>query len=129
MSSSTPLGAFCNQLIRFFQELSETFPEERDIKLALETIQGARRINPRLVLDMFWEHVILDLRDPILREDEQTIIAHARSKIEQQFNEIMPALAIFDKHWITMDDSNRQAIWKYLKVLIILAEKARSQRL
>lgn len=129
MSTATPLGAFCNQLIRFFQELGETFPEERDIKLALETIQGARRINPRLVLDMFWEHVITDLRDPIVREDEQTIIAYAKTKIEQQFNEIMPALAIFDKHWGHMDESNRQAIWKYLKVLVILAEKARSQRM
>jgi hypothetical protein len=30
----TTLGAFNTQLIRFFKELSETYPEERDIKLA-----------------------------------------------------------------------------------------------
>jgi len=36
------LGAFNNQLIRFFQELRDTFPEERDIKMALEAIEGAK---------------------------------------------------------------------------------------
>ena len=43
---ATPLGAFCNQLIRFFEELSETFPEEREIRMGLETIQGAKKLTP-----------------------------------------------------------------------------------
>jgi hypothetical protein len=39
---------------------------------------------------------------------------------------MMPALAIFDKHWATLSEMNRVAIWKYLKVLMVLCEKARS---
>lgn len=123
--SVSPLTAFCNQLIHFFEELGETFPEERDISSALDVIRGAKQINPRLVLDMFHEHVVKDLREQILNEDVEGIIAYARTKINQQFNEILPALAIFDKHWSTLEDSNKTAIWKYLKVLIILCEKAR----
>jgi hypothetical protein len=34
------------------------------------------------------------------------------------------ALALFDKHWETMGDNNREVIWKYLKVLCLLCEKA-----
>jgi GTP1/Obg family GTP-binding protein len=113
-------------LTRFFQELIDTFPEERDIKAALETIQGARKINPGLVRDMFYEHVTRDLKDAISREDDQAIIAYARQKISNQFNEILPALAIFDKHWGGLSENNRSAIWKYLKVLIAMNEKARS---
>ncbi len=126
---SSPLTAFCNQLVRFFEELKDTFPDERDIRLALETIQGARRINPRLVLDMFYEHVTKDLKKPIAEENEQQIIQYAQSKISQQFNEILPALAIFDKHWGNLSDANRKAIWNYLKVLIVLSEKALSSRM
>jgi hypothetical protein len=37
------LGAFNTQLIRFFEGLAEIFPEERDIKLAIEAIQGLKR--------------------------------------------------------------------------------------
>lgn len=112
MSAPSPLSSFCNMLVRFFEELKDTFPEERDIKSALEMIQNARKINPRLILDMFYEHVTKDLREPIAREDEQAIIAYARSKISQQFNEILPALAIFDRHWVGLAEPNRQAIWK-----------------
>jgi hypothetical protein len=115
-------------LVRFFEDLKDTFPEERDIKLGLETIQNARKINPRLVLDMFTEHVTKPLREQIAKEDDQAIIEYARGKIHQQYNEILPALAIFDKHWSTLSEVNRQSIWKYLKVLIILSDKAQVNR-
>jgi hypothetical protein len=128
MASGSPLSQFCNTLIRFFDELKDTFPEEREIRLALETIQNAKKINPGLVRDMFYEHVTSPLRDPILKEDDQAIIAYARGKISHQFNEILPAIAIFDKHWATLSDDNRQAIWKYLKVLIVLNQKAREAK-
>ena len=123
------LGGFNTQLIRFFQELNDTYPEERDIKLALEAIEGAKKINPKLILDLFWEHVYRDLHEAIAREDEAFVIGYAKSKISGQFNEMSPALLIFDKHWNTMADQNRDAIWKYLKVLCVLCEKARAARI
>ena len=125
---SSPLTQFGNLLVRFFEELTETFPEERDIKIALETIQSARKINPRLISDLFYEHIAKDLREPIAQEDEVKIIQYAKAKISTQFNEILPALAIFDKHWATLSDQNRAAIWKYLKALIIMYDRARTVR-
>ena len=50
---SSTLGIFVNKLISFFEDLSETFPEEREIKLATEALQGVKKINPRLMLDTF----------------------------------------------------------------------------
>ena len=76
----------------------------------------------------FFEDVTGPLRDPISKEDDQAIIAYARGRISQQFNEILPAIAIFDKHWSTLSDDNRQIIWKYLKVLIVLNQKARDAK-
>ncbi len=119
------LSAFCSQLVKFFDDLSETFPEERDIKMAKEAVEGARKINPKLILDLFYEHVVRDLRTAILEQDDRRIVEVARVKIQTQFNEILPALSIFDKHWGTLSDSNKDSIWKYLKVLVLLAEKAR----
>jgi hypothetical protein len=123
------LGAFNNQLIRFFQELRDTFPEERDIKGALEAIEGAKKINPKLILDLFYEYVYVGLHEAIAREDEVVVVEFAKSKISASFNEMSPALMIFDKHWPTMADANRKAIWQYLKVLCALCEKARLARL
>lgn len=122
---TTTLGLFNNKLIDFFQELYETYPEERAIKSAIEALQGAKKINPRLILDLFMEYVTKPLRDPILAEDETTVITYAKNAIATHFNEVSPALMIFDKLWPSMSDANREAIWKHMKVLILLSEKAR----
>ncbi|NBV77670.1 hypothetical protein EBR66_05920 [bacterium] len=119
------LGAFNNQLVQFFENLADTFPEERDIKLALEAIRGAKKINPKMILDLFVENVYTDLHDAITREDDEFIIQYAKARINNQYNEISPALLIFEKYWPTISDSNRDTIWKFLKVLCILCERAR----
>ena len=121
----TTLGAFNNQLIRFFEDLYDTFPEERDIKSALEMIKFAKASNPKLILDLFYEHVYIALCEPIQREDADFVVSYAKSKIENQFNEISPALIIFQKYWDIISDNNKKSIWNYLKVLCILCGRAK----
>ncbi len=120
----TTLGLFCDKLIAFFDDLSGTYPEERDIKMAKEAIAGARKINPKLVLDLFIENVGKPLHDDILAENDEKIIAYARAMISTTYNDMLVALTIFDKHWPEMSEGNRKAIWNYLKVLVLLADKA-----
>jgi hypothetical protein len=119
------LSAFNQQLINFFEELGVTIPEEKDIKMATEAIKGAKKINPRLILDLFYEHVYKDLHEAINNRDLLFIQQYAHNKISMQFNEIMPALSIFDKHWTSLTPATHDAIWKYMKVLCVLCEKAR----
>jgi hypothetical protein len=119
------LGAFNTQLIRFFEGLSEIFPEERDIKASLEAIHGLKKINPKMILELFFEHVYKPMSEPIKREDEEVVIAYAKSVISEQFNEMSIALVMFDKHWPSLSDTNRRNIWNYLKVLCVLCEKAK----
>lgn len=120
------LTAFTTQLVNFFDELCNTFPEEKDIKMATEAIKGAKKINPRLILDLFTEHVYKDLASAVAKRDVVQIRQVAQQKIATQFNEMISALAIFDKHWDSMGTSNQEVIWQYLKVLCILCEKANS---
>ena len=120
------LSAFNTQLLNFFEELCNTFPEERDIKMATEAIKGAKKINPRLVLDLFTDHVYNELAPAVLKRDVVHIRQVAQQKLSTQFNEMISALAIFDKHWDTMGVANQEIIWQYLKVLCILSEKARA---
>ena len=120
---TSTLGAFNNQLIRFFEDLSSTFPEERDIKSALQMIQFAKASSPVIILEMYYEHIYKGMNDAVKNEDAEYIIQYAKAKIQTQFNEISPALTIFNKHWHTMSDSNKKSIWNYLKVLNILCAR------
>ncbi len=122
----TSLTAFTTQLVNFFEDLVTSFPEERDIKLALEAIKGAKKVNPRLILDLYYEHVHKDLASAIAKRDIFLIREAAQKKIATQFNEMISALAIFDKHWDSMGEKNQEVIWQYLKVLSVLCEKAKA---
>ena len=93
--------------------------------MGLEAVQGAKKINPKLILDLFYEHVYKGVHEAIEREDEVAMVKFAQSKIKNEFNEMSSALVIFDKQWFTMTENNRAAIWKYLKVLCVLCEKAK----
>ncbi len=119
------LGAFNNQLVRFFEGLAEIFPEERDIKMSLEAINGLKKINPKMILELFYEHVYKPMSEAIKREDEDVVINYAKTIISSQFNEMSIALVMFDKHWPSLSDTNRKNIWNYLKVLCVLCEKAK----
>jgi len=120
------LNAFTTQLVNFFEELCVTFPEEREIKMATEAIKGAKKINPRLIFDLFLEHFYNDLGKAVYQKDIGTIRQVAQNKIAVQFNEIISALAIFDKYLDVMGTKNQDIIWQYLKVLCILSEKINS---
>ena len=120
------LGAFCNQLIRFFEELEGTYPEEKGVSMGLEAIKAAKRSNPKLILDLFYEYLYKPANDLIMNRKDDELIALARKVMSTKFNELMPALMIFDKYWITMSQSNRDVIWQYLDVLCKLCERARA---
>jgi len=120
------LAAFCNQLIRFFEELQSTYSEEKSISMALEAIKAAKRSNPKLVLDMFHEYIYKPANDLIMTRNDEELIKLAKATMATRFNELMPALMIFDKYWPDMSQTNREVIWQYLEVLCKLSEKARA---
>ena len=123
------LNAFNTQLINFFDELCTTFPEEKEIKWAAEGIKGAKKVNPRLVLDLFVDHVYKDCSEAIAEKNAAKMRFVAQQKFTTQFNEMNSALSIFDKHWDTMGDTNQKVIWQYLTVLCQLSEKAAANKL
>jgi len=120
------LAAFCNQLIRFFEELEGSYPEEKSISMGLEAIRAAKKANPRLILDMFYEYIYKPANDQIMTHNDEELIKLAKKLMLTQFNELMPALMIFEKYWPSMSQTNRDVIWQYLEVLCKLCEKARS---
>ena len=118
------LNAFTTQMVHFFDELCNTFPEEKDLKMATEGIKGAKKINPRLILDLFVEYVYKDCSTAIYERNMNVIRRHMQDTVTTQFNDMLAALSIFDKHWDTMGTKNQDVIWQYLKVLCLLSEKA-----
>ena len=122
--SSTNLTAFNNQLISFLEDLSETYSEEADLKKAVDALKTLKRMNPRLIHSGFMEYVYPDFSEAVKSNDIDGLIVKAKAKLEGEFAEISYAYWIFDKHWSTMSQTNKDHIWDYCKVLVVLAERA-----
>ena len=118
---STELRAFCNQLVAFFEDLSETYPEETDIAMAAQALALMKQANPRYIYRVFMQSVYAEFADHILNEDEDYILGRAKQMLASDYANINFAFWIFDKHWSTMSETNKQYVWKYIKSLILLA--------
>ena len=121
---ASPIAAFNNQLLAFVEELAETFPEEKEIKTAVDALKALKKANPKLMHTSFMEYIYPDFHGPVKAEDEQTLIAKARTMLDGEYKDYAFAYLIFDKYWSTMNQANKEAIWRWCKVLVILAERA-----
>jgi len=121
---ATPISAFNNQLIAFVEDLTESFPEETSLKTALEALKGLKRMNPKLLHTGFMEYVYPGFHAAVKTEDEATLISKARDMLDGEHKDYAFAYVIFDKHWTSMAEPNKKAIWNWCKVLVVLAERA-----
>lgn len=117
------LGAFCNQLLAFFEDMRDTYPEEKDIGMASSALKLLKQANPRLIHTVFMNAVDQELIDHVLVEDEVYVIEKARVILDSKYSEIAYAFWIFDKHWSTMTETNKRHVWDYFKTIVILAQK------
>ena len=126
MEKQSPLKRFTKTLIGFFEMLSDTYPEERDIRLAAEGLKAIDSSNPRLLLSMFMQNVYPTFREPVLAKDENAMIKLGHDVLNNKFSELSYAFWIFDKHWKTMSEASKEQIWKWCTALVLLSEKATS---
>ena len=125
---TTPIATFNNKLIEFVEDLTESYPEEKEIRNALDALKAIKRINPKLLHSGFMEYVYPEFHKPVMNEDEGALIKTAHTALHGEHSEYAFAYIIFDRHWSGMSDENKKAIWNYCKVLVVLAERAAGVR-
>ena len=117
------LGTFCTQLVAFMEDLSETYPEEKDIAMAVSALKLMKQANPRMIHTFFMDVIHKEFVEHIMHENEEYVLKRANEILNSQYAEINYAFWIFDKHWSTMTETNKQHVWDYLKALCLLAAR------
>ncbi len=119
------LSAFNKTLVDFFEDMADTYPEEKDIRQASDGLKTLRKMNPKLIHKTFMEAVYTEFKEPILNKNEDLLVKRAHEILNSPgYSDISYAFWIFDKHWKTMSEANKNHVWKYCQALILLAEKA-----
>ena len=117
------LAAFNTKLLEFVEELADTYPEEKDISTALDALRLLKKVNPKLIHSGFMEYVYPDFHEPVMNEDEHALMSKAKSMLAGEHKEYAVAYIIFDRHWSTMTEANKKAIWNWCKIIVILGKR------
>jgi|APSaa5957512535_1039671.scaffolds.fasta_scaffold50530_3 hypothetical protein len=120
------LHAFINQLDGFVNEILMVFPNDTDFKLLSNSISLLRKTNPRSILTLFMTS-ILPYKTFIVTKDETFFLEHEFSNddmnIDVEKNDIIDMTNKLRGLWTNLNDINKEMIWKYFQVLVILGER------
>jgi hypothetical protein len=130
MATESRLKRFILLLTRFVDDIAETYPEYTQIKQLQRQLELARRGNPRLLLDMFYQFVVVHLRDEILKPEwnedamlgtaKRIAAAETAGAVEQSM--LSNIFGIVEKEWAEMSAPNRTSISNYVRALVRLAD-------
>ena len=123
---------FNNQIISLITELINYFNDKK-MKVLKEKILIVNSANPTLIIRLFFENVY-KFKTQILEKEENFFMDHINeNNISKLYNknkeladtnniDIMDVINLKD-YWESLHDDDKETIWKYLQVLIILTEK------
>jgi hypothetical protein len=127
------LKIFNTKLQEFVNQLSKMYPEDKHLKKAKVGIRLANTIDEKLIVSHFKTHV-LPHKVKILNRDINGIIEVAHEevnkiddKLKEQVNMKSDVISeIFsetEERYRDMSETSRDAMWNYMKILILLSEK------
>lgn len=118
------LKAFNTQLINFVQDLTRQYPKDGDLIIYGEAIETIVKVDSKRCLTNFIKYVYPH-KTEIMKEDDGYFMRYDVGAHEESNSDIEKLSSKIKKIWQTdCSDDTKQTIWKYFKVLIILAEKS-----
>lgn len=121
MSKKIFMDAFFNQFHAFLSELARVFPEDEDFPSYDTALTLVQRMNPALVLSEFTKHVI-PFETMVIEKNEDFFLKHDFSEFDPD-NTMDPIIKKLKGYWAGMSEGNKNAIWKYILLLVDLSKR------
>lgn len=120
---------FNQKVGQFIDDVMLVFPEDGDLKLIKSGFNMIKNIKPKIIHNVFEEHVLRQYKQQILEKDEKFFLTenyeHFEEVLKEQ-DENVSLMEIVDKvksKWTTLSDENKTTIWNYLHIFVKLSEK------
>jgi hypothetical protein len=127
------LSRFNAQFENMLNDLLILFPDNKELKIFREKFMIAKSTNAKMILLIFLKY-IYPYKQKIMNKDEKFIMSNDlmdelknNKNIQKEVNvdsEYIITKALNIKNlWIKMNENDRETLWKYFQVLIILCER------
>ena len=119
------LTAFTNQLVNLITDLSDIYPDDKEITLIKTSVSLLKMANPRKLLESFVIY-IHPYREKINTRDISFFLEHSFNDIGTEYTQDKSFEKVRDKfrqYWSELSEHNKDTIWKYFQVLLVLSDK------
>ncbi len=116
------LKSFTKVLEDFITELSEMYPQDKEIDLAKNTIYLLKKTNPRKLIEFFYQY-FLQFEQKINNKDESFFINRDYDNDVSEYVKSLNVITNLKKYWKLMSEQTKDNIWLYIQVLIKLCKK------
>lgn len=123
MDSMTYYECFNNKLDEFLKDLTNTFPDLKDIKLLRNGVNIAKVADIKLPQQVFDQTVALKYEKQILEKDENFFMNEDYTEVLSTHGVDFNLVPQLKEVWTSLDESNKDAVWKYMQVLVLLNKK------
>lgn len=115
---------FNEKLDEFFKDIIIAFPKINEFNKFKVGLTMLKNINPKSPQNIFNNYIIQKYRNAILIRDERFFLDitdfDINSKRRDYWIDFINQLKLI---WQTIDDNNKDIIWKYFNILLILNDK------
>lgn len=126
-SESKELSRFNSQVEKFLEHLHKILPNNKSISATRSQIISAQFITPTLVIDSFIKYVY-PYKNKIMNKDESFFLEKDEKELGIEQDYLSHAIHLKELWNGKLLEENKNTIWKYFQVLILLAEKARPKQ-
>lgn len=128
MSSLTYYECFNSKLEEFIKDLTSTFPQFNDLKVLKTGIQLAKTMDVKAPQRMFNQYMSEDYAQKVLNKDEGFFLAEDYNHIAANEGIDVDIIPQIKKLWGSLEPQDKDAIWKYLQVLVLLNRKCQGPK-
>ena len=118
---------FNEKMLEFARDLCNVFPNVGEFTRFRSGVLMLQNLEPKTLENIFRTYVLSKYKDQILEKDESFFLEHTEFDIYSQRSDYWLSLIDQIKEmWKTLNDDNKEIIWKYFHVLIVISDKCHS---
>ena len=117
MSKSTYIATFNKQIKAFFKQITEVYPDLKEIKQIKAQLNMALIADSEIAIKNFHIHLVSKYEKQILSQDEKFFLSFDLS------GTVLSELNKLKDVYTNASPNTKQCIWKYCKVLTLLSKK------
>ena len=124
-SSSTrdrALNVFSQQIEKFCVDIRKILPsDDYDADLILTGLRTMLQLNPDMISRFVYDNISVPYEAMLLNRDERFLTGELSSKMGGgPFADLHRKI---ETRWSTMSESNKNIIWDYFKIIVMLTKK------